>query len=576
MHTLAVKAVLPFGAVVIGTILAVSPLWIPLPATAAGPNLVQNGAFETAGGGGNPANWARGRWGTNTATFAYPVAGTSGSGAEVRITQYTSGDAKWYFNDVAVTPGKVYTYSNNYKSNVGSHITARYQLSNGTFQYIDLAHPNSSSNVWVGASVEFIPPTNAQSVTIFHLIKAVGTLTLDNVAVSENDTTPPPPPPPPTAGNLIANPSLEIQSGTTPQDWFTGRWGTNAAAFTYPTTGQSGARAARIQITSYTSGDAKWYFKEVAVQPNTTYTFSDFYKSNVTTHITAQYRLTNGSLQYVDLAHPGSSGGAWQKIEMQFTTPPNIQSLTIFHLIKSVGTLETDTYALVREGTDGGGGTLAEGFVSIGFDDNWKSSFDTALPILNARGFKSTHYVVTNRLDTSDTRFYGRDEMLQIQAQGHEVGAHTRTHAHLTTLNSTQLQSEVQGSVQDLVQAGIQSVKTFAYPFGEYNSTVINAVKNAGLISARGTDSGFNEKGDNLYTLKGSSMHSDTSIANVRAMIDRAQNEKLWLILFFHRVDTSGNFYSVTPTTFTQIVDYIDQKNIPVLTMEQGAARVAQ
>ncbi|MDP3963891.1 MAG: hypothetical protein Q8Q39_05345, partial [bacterium] len=64
--------------------------------------------------------------------------------------------------------------------------------------------------------------------------------------------------------NRIANPSLETAATSEdPQGWFRGRWGTNTAVFTYPVAGLEGARAARVALTSRTSGDAKWYFADV-------------------------------------------------------------------------------------------------------------------------------------------------------------------------------------------------------------------------------------------------------------------------------------------------------------------------
>src|SRR3989344_1131482 len=69
------------------------------------------------------------------------------------------------------------------------------------------------------------------------------------------------------ATNLIANPSLEIQSGVLPLSWQSSSWGTNNAVFTYPVAGPGGTsdKAARVALTSYTTGDAKWYFNDVAV-----------------------------------------------------------------------------------------------------------------------------------------------------------------------------------------------------------------------------------------------------------------------------------------------------------------------
>ena len=137
----------------------------------------------------------------------------------------------------------------------------------------------------------------------FHDISAQGTDS-NNVTVSaapitvKVDNTPPPPPPP---VNLILNPSFETGSGSTPDHWLTGGWGTNSASYTYPVAGQDGARAARTEITSYTSGDAKWYNEPVAVTPGKQYDISDYYRSNTTSEIDIEYTL-DGRQQFIRLA----------------------------------------------------------------------------------------------------------------------------------------------------------------------------------------------------------------------------------------------------------------------------------
>ena len=93
----------------------------------------------------------------------------------------------------------------------------------------------------------------------------------DNLTVTDRSGEPAPDPivdpaPDPVAGNLIANPSLESQAGLNqPYSWSSSFWGTNNALFTYPVAGYSSPRAATVQITDYTDGEARWYFDDVPV-----------------------------------------------------------------------------------------------------------------------------------------------------------------------------------------------------------------------------------------------------------------------------------------------------------------------
>ena len=146
-------------------------------------NLVTNGNFETAGTGGNPASWNRGGWGTNTRTFNYPVTGDTGNGAEVVVSGYSNGDAKWYFDPVAVVPNTEYSISNKYKSTINSEVLIRYTLTDGTFQYQFLSALANSNNTWQNFSQTVVVPVNATHMTLFHMIAQNGTLVIDNVSV---------------------------------------------------------------------------------------------------------------------------------------------------------------------------------------------------------------------------------------------------------------------------------------------------------------------------------------------------------------------------------------------------------
>lgn len=153
--------------------------------------------------------------------------------------------------------------------------------------------------------------------------------------------------------NLITNPSVETAdtTGAAPLGWNKGGWGTNTSTLSYKTTeGNVGAKSLYINTTSYTSGDAKWYFSGVSVKPGQKYTYTEAYKSNVATDITIQYTSTTGSLSYVWLGSAAASPNSFVVPTYSFTTPSNVKSLTVFHTINKVGWLQTDDFSLSEDG----------------------------------------------------------------------------------------------------------------------------------------------------------------------------------------------------------------------------------
>ncbi len=148
--------------------------------------------------------------------------------------------------------------------------------------------------------------------------------------------------------NLIPNASVETPNPNnfaTPQNWNTGRWGTNSTVFSYLNSGHNSNHSLSVQMLSYTNGDAKWYFKPVTVIPGTNYNYSEYYTANVATELDAVYTLSNGTTSYKYLGMlPASS--TWKQYNANLTVPAGVQSVTFYHLIYKVGSLQTDDFSL--------------------------------------------------------------------------------------------------------------------------------------------------------------------------------------------------------------------------------------
>ncbi len=123
------------------------------------------------------------------------------------------------------------------------------------------------------------------------------------------------------------------------------------------------------------------------------------------------------------------------------------------------------------------GGSLPTKPVLITFDDGYASQ-SSAVEELNARGMKGTFFV----LGQGNGLSWG--QLRQMVAQGHEVGSHSMTHPYLTKLSDAQLRREVSESKRVLQEKLGVSIPFFAYPYGNVNSRVSNAVAAAGYRGA--------------------------------------------------------------------------------------------
>jgi chitinase len=153
------------------------------------------------------------------------------------------------------------------------------------------------------------------------------------------------------ATSLVANGSFELMGSgcAAPQSWLAGGWGTNTRTLTVPSSGGAvGSRFGRVQITSYSSGDAKWAFDHVPVAPGGTYVFSDWYRSTAASQLTVEYRTTAGTMSYAWLRDL-SAATNWTPVTATFTVPTGVTSVSVFHLLARVGTLDIDDASIIAD-----------------------------------------------------------------------------------------------------------------------------------------------------------------------------------------------------------------------------------
>jgi peptidoglycan/xylan/chitin deacetylase (PgdA/CDA1 family) len=546
----------------------------PPPPPPAGNNLILNPSVETASGV-VPASWVSGKWGTTAATFTYPTGGAQDGTRYVKtqITTAGTGDAKWSPNHITATPGKTYNFSNYYQSNVQSFVEVEYQLTNNAYQYVRLATLPAAAG-WTLYQKSFTAPANAKSVTVLHFIQAVGTLSVDNYSLTDGTVTPPPPPPP--ASNLVLNPSVETENGTLPANWSTQAWGTNNAAFTYvKNAGHTGNHSAKVNITTYTDGDAKWVPVTLDVTPGDSYRFSDWYQSDVETYVVVDFTNVDDSHYYLGF-RPAAPSASWKQFTDAFSVPYNAKSMTIYHLLLGVGSLTVDDYSLTKITPQG----FSRGIVTMAFDDGWEEDVFTVLPVLKTYGFHATFFFATTFLEstppTGPINISGPAAIHAMQADGHEIGGHSVTHPDLTSLSQTDLDYELGHSKTYLESvAGAGQVKNLATPFGTYNDQVINTAKPL-YQSLRSTDEGFNSpESFDQYRLVVQNMQQTTTLAEFQSWIDQAKKDKSWLVLVYHRVATSSLEQFDTPqANFVPQMEYIKNSGVTVLTTEQALQEV--
>lgn len=537
----------------------------PNPAT----NLVANPSVEQVSTSNTslPTAWTNNNWGTNAATFSYPNTGYTGSrSVKVQVSNYVSGDAKWHFTPITVNPGAYYLFSDWYQSNVPTNVIAQFTKTDGTLVYSILG-TTPASTAWAQAQYQIAIPANVTQLSVFHVIAANGYLTTDDTSVTPLLATP-------SDSNPVPNPSLETAAGTQPTAWTPSMWGTNTASFEYANEGHTGNRSAKVTISSYTSGDAKWIFDSQPLTVGSQYRFTGWYKTNTQPHVVAMFNKTDGTQQYFGMPQPLPSSAAattWQRYTDTFTVPANTVSVSVFMFINSTGWLQIDDYSIEPYQPTGFNRPL----VTLTFDDGHEDNIQTALPAMAQKGFKSTQCYATEFVEGVTG---GPENVQAFKNAGHEICSHTVTHPFLTQISSSQLTYELTHSQQYLQQLTGNPINNIASPYGDYNTTVLNAIKPL-YRSHRSVDEGFNSKDNfDIYRVRVQNMKLNTSPAQFQSWLTQAKATNTWLVLVYHRVVPTGTAnaeeFDTTATDFTQQMNALQASGLTVKTYNQALDEV--
>lgn len=164
--------------------------------------------------------------------------------------------------------------------------------------------------------------------------------------------------------------------------------------------------------------------------------------------------------------------------------------------------------------------------VCLTFDDAYVSVRELALPILERFGMPATLFVPTAYVGRTEPMAWpgidrwlggpheselaclGVPELAELRAHGWEIGAHTHTHPHLTTLSGDELVDELERPRALLEEWLGEPCRTVAYPYGDVSPAVAKASRAAGYSAGVTLDANLPE-GDPMLWPRVGVYHSD-------------------------------------------------------------------
>lgn len=147
------------------------------------------------------------------------------------------------------------------------------------------------------------------------------------------------------------------------------------------------------------------------------------------------------------------------------------------------------------------GKKLPDRTVAITIDDAYLSVYEVAWPRLQALNMPFTLFVATDPIDRGLAGYMNWDQIRQLQQDGVTIGSQTSTHPHLHRLSAKEVSAEITSSNQRFLDELGLRPELFAYPYGEYSTFVIDAVKAAGFTAAFGQNSGIMHAQNSFFEL---------------------------------------------------------------------------
>jgi peptidoglycan/xylan/chitin deacetylase (PgdA/CDA1 family) len=205
-----------------------------------------------------------------------------------------------------------------------------------------------------------------------------------------------------------------------------------------------------------------------------------------------------------------------------------------------------------------------ETIVSLTFDDGKADNFAMA-SLFKENDLRGTFYIPSGLVGSPGYMTW--DQLQILQADGNEIGGHTLNHEKLGGLDTETLRHQICDDRANLIEHGFMPI-SFAYPAGNYDEKAQQMVEECGYTSARTIlGPGVIPPPDRYALGAFPYIVDDTGLGKLQAYVGGTRKTGGgWVILIFHHVCDSCDFFSVKPDVMKEF--------IPWLARQQSMGRV--
>lgn len=157
--------------------------------------------------------------------------------------------------------------------------------------------------------------------------------------------------------------------------------------------------------------------------------------------------------------------------------------------------------------------------VVITIDNDWRSTYDIAMPILKKYGYPATLFVYTD-LIIGGRKTLSWDLVKELAGNGIDVQCNTKTHRNLTIINEKEpfkeyfenLEKELSECAAIIKEKLGKDVRYLAYPYGDTNHLIIELMRKKGYRGAFTVERGGNPFFIHNYRVRRSIIYGDYTL----------------------------------------------------------------
>jgi len=164
--------------------------------------------------------------------------------------------------------------------------------------------------------------------------------------------------------------------------------------------------------------------------------------------------------------------------------------------------------------------------VILTFDDGWKSQYQNAVPILKELHIPATFYIYPDVIGNNSSMSW--KEVRELAQQNFTIGSHSQSHPKLPQRfsfedekrYSRRLTREIEDSKRLIEEHIGKPVLHFCYPYGYYNTNIIEFVRRARYVTAVTVNPAVNGRDTSLFSMGRMIIGSDTTTEEIQKYLD--------------------------------------------------------